>query len=181
MGVSFTSVEANRTFQDKVRNRFRYYNQQALAPVKWLAYTTGQTRLVPPPDRMYIESTNMCNLSCVMCPTGRKEVLRPKGFMEFDVFKQIVDEMAPHVKATTLHIWGEPLMHKRIFDMVAYCRAHNLRSEISTNATLLDEKKAQKLLDAGLDAIYLCLDGMRPETYEAVSYTHLTMPTSDLV
>lgn len=168
MGVSFTSAAANRTFQDKVRNRFRYYSQQALAPVKWLAYTTGQTGLVPYPDRMYIESTNMCNLSCVMCPTGRKEVTRPKGFMDFEVFKQIVDEMAPHVKATTLHIWGEPLMHKRIFDMVAYCHAHNLRSEMSTNATLLDEKKAQKLLDAGLDAIYLCLDGMRPETYEAI-------------
>ncbi len=166
MGVSFPTAE--RGWQDRARTRLRFYSQQALAPVKWLAYASGQTRWVPYPDRLYIESTNLCNLSCVMCPTGRKEVTRPKGFMEFEVFQQIVDQMAPHVKATTLHIWGEPLMHKRIFDMIAYCRAQGLRSEISTNATLLDEKKAQKLLDAGLDAIYLCLDGMRPETYEAI-------------
>ncbi len=78
-------------------------------------------------------------------PDGPEQVKRPKGYMEFDVFKSIVDEMAPYVKATTLHIWGEPLMHKRIFDMIAYCRQKGLRSEISTNATLLDERKAKGL------------------------------------
>jgi hypothetical protein len=88
--------------------------------------------------------------------------------MDFDLFKAIVDEMAPHVKATTLHIWGEPLMHKRIFDMIAYCRHRGLRAEISTNATLLDKHRGQGLLDAGLSTIYLCLDGFRPETYESI-------------
>ncbi len=152
----------------KVQRKLRYYEQQVLAPVKYLAYATGQTKFVPPPDRMYIESTNICNLKCIMCPTGRGEVTRPKGFMDFDVFRQIVDEMAPYVKATTLHIWGEPLLHKRIVDMVEYCSAKGLRSEISTNATLLTEEKSRQLLEAGLSAIYLSLDGMRPETYESV-------------
>ena len=156
------------TFQEKLRNKSRIYRRQALGPVKWLAYRTGQTRLAPPPDRMYIESTSVCNLNCIMCPTGRGEITRKGGFMKWEVFKQIVDEMAPHVRATTLHIWGEPLLHKRIFDMVAYCHEKGLRSEISTNATLLTEERARKLLDAGLNAIYLCQDGMRPETYENV-------------
>ncbi len=72
------------------------------------------------------------------------------------------------VRATTLHIWGEPLLHKRIYDMIAYCSEKGLRSEISTNATLLTEERARKLLDAGLSVIYLCQDGIRPETYENV-------------
>lgn len=152
----------------KIRNKSRIYRRRAMGPVKWLAYQTGQTRLVPPPDRMYIESTNVCNLGCIMCPTGRKEITRSHGFMKWEVFKQIVDEMAPHVRATTLHIWGEPLMHKRIYDMVAYCRENGLRAEISTNATLLTEERARGLLDAGLNVIYLCQDGIRPETYENV-------------
>lgn len=156
----------------RVRRRMRHETKKlrnrALGPVKWAAYQTGQTRLVPPPDRMYIESTNLCNLDCVMCPTGLKQITRPKGYMDFDVFRAIVDEMAPWVKATTLHIWGEPLMHRRIFDMIAYCHQKGLRSEISTNATLLDERKAKGLLDAGLSTIYLCLDGFRPETYESI-------------
>ncbi len=156
------------TFQEKVRNKSRQYKHQAMGPVKWLAYESGQTRHVPPPDRMYIESTNICNLGCIMCPTGRKEITRTNGYMKWEVFKQIVDEMAPHVRATTLHIWGEPLMHKRIYDMIAYCRENGLRAEISTNATLLTEERSSKLLEAGLNVIYLCQDGIRPETYEAV-------------
>jgi hypothetical protein len=95
---------------------------------------------------------------------------RPKGFMDFDLFTRIVNEMSPHVETTTLHIWGEPLLHPRILDMIAYCRARNLPCEISTNATLLDQEKAEGILDSGLDAIYLCLDGARAETYERVRH-----------
>ncbi len=161
-------VTRTLTFQEKVRNKSRIYRRRVMGPIKWLAYETGQTRFVPPPDRMYIESTNICNLNCIMCPTGREEITRPHGFMKWEVFKQIVDEMAPHVKATTLHIWGEPLLHKRIYDMVAYCRDKGLRSEISTNATLLTPDRSRRLLEAGLNVIYLCQDGIRPEIYENV-------------
>ncbi len=155
-------------FLEKIELATRWRRNRMLSPLKWLAYETGQTRLVPPPDRLYIESTNICNLSCIMCPTGRKEQVRKKGYMDFELFKSIVDEMAPWVQATTLHIWGEPLLHPRLFDMIAYCHRKGLRSEISTNATLLNEERSKRILDAGLGAIYLCLDGMRPETYEQI-------------
>ena len=135
---------------------------------KWVAYRTGMTRLHTYPDRMYLESTNICNLQCVMCPNGLGQLERQKGFMDWDLFTRIIDEMAPHVQTTTLHIWGEPLLHPRIFDMIAYCRDHGLHSEISTNATLLTEEASRKILDAGLGAIYLCLDGATRETYEQV-------------
>ncbi|MCX6028255.1 MAG: radical SAM protein [Chloroflexi bacterium] len=152
----------------KLERATRWQRNRWLGPAKWVAYSTGQTRFVPPPDRLYIESTNICNLSCIMCPTGRKEQVRKKGTMDFELFKSIVDQMAPWVQATTLHIWGEPMLHPRIFDMIAYCRQQGLRSEISTNATLLNEERSRKIFDAGLSAIYLCLDGMRPETYEQI-------------
>jgi MoaA/NifB/PqqE/SkfB family radical SAM enzyme len=159
---------AERTFLEKVELATRWRRNEMLRPAKWVAYETGQTKFVPPPDRLYIESTNICNLSCIMCPTGRKEQVRKKGYMDFELFKSIVDEMAPWVQATTLHIWGEPLLHPRLFDMIAYCDRKGLRSEISTNATLLNEERSRRILDARLGAIYLCLDGMRPETYEQI-------------
>jgi len=135
---------------------------------KWISYTTGRTSLWTYPDRMYIESTNVCNLNCVMCPNGLGRMSRPKGYMDYGLFTRIVDEMAPHVRTTTLHIWGEPLLHPRIYDMIDYCATHGLRSEISTNATFLDGESAARILDAGLGAIYLCLDGATRETYERV-------------
>jgi len=152
----------------KIEHRARKYRERASALAKWLSYRSGRTEPRTFPDRMYLESTNVCNLHCVMCPTGLGLVTRPKGFMDYDLFRQIVDEMAPHVKMTTLHIWGEPLLHPRIHDMIAYCRSHGLHSEISTNATRLDEQKSRQILDAGLGAIYLCLDGATPQTYESV-------------
>ncbi len=152
----------------RIRNRWRRYRRRASLAARWLAYQARLTRPLTWPDRMYLESTNACNLRCIMCPTGLGKQVRPKGFMDYDLFTRIVDEMAPHVSTTTLHIWGEPLLHPRLVDMIAYCRAHGLRSEISTNAVLLTPDVGRRILQAGLGAIYLCLDGATPETYERV-------------
>ena len=151
-----------------ITRRMEQLRDGASSLVKWLSYVSGRTTLSTYPDRMYLESTNVCNLQCVMCPTGLGMLTRAKGFMDYDLFTRIIDEMAPHVKTTTLHIWGEPLLHPRIYDMIAYCRRQGLHSEISTNATLLSADNSRKLLDAGLGAIYLCLDGATKETYERV-------------
>ena len=156
------------TWQQKARLKLRHYRRKALGPVKWLAYESGQTRRVPYPDRMYIESTNVCNLRCIMCPQGRGQLQRPRGYMDFGLFTRIVDEMAPHVATTTLHIWGEPLLYPRLVDMIRTCAERGLRCSISTNATLLDEEIGRQILEAGLDTIFLCLDGLQPETYEAI-------------
>ncbi len=120
------------------------------------------------PDRLYIEITNVCNLDCVMCPTGLHVLDRSKGHMKWELFTMVIDEMAPHVKTTTLHIWGEPTLHPRLAEMIRYARAAGIEVTTSTNATLLTEAKAKEILDSGLSEIYLCLDGMKPETYEAI-------------
>jgi len=135
---------------------------------RYLNYSFKNPRPWAYPERMYLESTNTCNLRCIMCPIGRGVSKRKKGFIDWDLFRAIVDEMAPHVRTTTLHIWGEPLLHPRIIDMIAYCHDHGLHAEISTNAVLLTPEMSQAILDAGLGAIYLCLDGTNAETYEKV-------------
>ena len=47
------------------------------------------------PDRVYVESTNVCNLDCIMCPTGLHIDTRPKGYIEWDLYTAIIDEIAP--------------------------------------------------------------------------------------
>jgi len=93
---------------------------------------------------------------------------RPIGYLDWDLFRQIVDEMASHVETTTLHIWGEPLLHPRIFDMAAYCRERGLRSEISTNGVLLTEERSRELLHSGVSTLYIGLDGATRDTYEQI-------------
>jgi len=156
----------------KATRRLRRYGRKAVRATR-MSWRYGQYSLKNPrpwahPDRMYLESTNNCNLKCIMCPVGCGLSKRPKGFIDYDLFCQIVDEMAPHVSMSTLHIWGEPLLHPRITDMIAYCHEHGLSAEMSTNAVLLTPERSQAILDAGLGAIYLCMDGTTPETYEKV-------------
>ena len=103
-----------------------------------------------------------------MCPTGLHIDTRPKGYMEWDLYTSIIDEIAPFAEAVVLHSWGEPLLHKRIFDMIRYAKERGLWVETSTNATRLTEEVARKLLAAGLDRIYLSMDGLTKETYEKV-------------
>jgi len=137
-------------------------------PIKWFVYRTGRVVVHTNPDRLYVESTNMCNLSCIMCPKGLGKITRPLGYMDQALFRSIVDEMAPRVETAVLHIWGEPLLHPHIVDMIRYCHHAGLRTEISTNAVALTKEKSLELLESGLHAIYLCMDGTGPESYQRI-------------
>jgi MoaA/NifB/PqqE/SkfB family radical SAM enzyme len=88
--------------------------------------------------------------------------------MEWDLYTAIIDEVAPFAEAVVLHSWGEPLLHPRIIEMITYAKERHLRVETSTNATILTEEVSRKLLQSGLDLIYLSMDGLTKETYEKV-------------
>jgi radical SAM protein with 4Fe4S-binding SPASM domain len=103
-----------------------------------------------------------------MCPTGLHVLDRKKGFIDRGLFEAVIREMAPHVKTTTLHIWGEPLLHPELVPMIRFARSFGIAVSISTNATILTEEKAKNLIASGLSEIYLCQDGMKAETYEAI-------------
>jgi sulfatase maturation enzyme AslB (radical SAM superfamily) len=156
------------TLSTRLRHRARQLRARANLPVKWAAYEGGLTRGPFFPDRLYVESTNYCNLRCIMCPTGLGVIARPKGYMDMGLFRRIVDEVAPLAPALVLHSWGEPMMHPELFDMVAYARARDLWVETSTNITLLTEERIRKVLASGMSQLYLAMDGVTKATYERV-------------
>src|SRR5689334_5156233 len=61
---------------------------------------------------------------------------------------------------------GEPMIHPNIFEMIRITHDAGIRTGMSTNATLLDEKRADMLLDSGLDYVILAFDGATKESYE---------------
>ncbi|MEW5766873.1 MAG: radical SAM protein [bacterium] len=137
-------------------------------PLRYWNYTHKKVKPTSYPNRLYLESTNQCNLKCIMCPNGLGLMERKKGLMDFGLFKSIIDEMAPHVEATTVHIWGEPLLHPQMPEMIDYAASCGVQVEMSTNAVLLNETMTKALLKTGLAVIYLCLDGAKKETYEKI-------------
>jgi radical SAM protein with 4Fe4S-binding SPASM domain len=121
------------------------------------------------PKRIVLESTNHCNLKCPSCITGigwRKN----RGFMDFELFKRVVDEISQHQECfyISLQGGGEPLLHKRIFDFLEYLHKKNpdIRSQISTNGTLLNEKNASRIFASPLKEIVFSVDGFTKATFE---------------
>src|SRR5262245_14063014 len=131
------------------------------------SYHSGETSLSYYPIHLDIESTSICNLDCPMCPYPEMRI--KKGNMTFDLFKNIIDQCDGKVFDVLLHMYGEPLVNKEIFKMIAYAKEKGVRiTSMSTNLTLLTRDKGKQLIDVGLDKITLSFDGTDKETFEQV-------------
>lgn len=118
--------------------------------------------------KLYIEPTNACNLDCATC--FRQGWDEPLGRMSEATFDAILAGLIGLPELPTVYFGGigEPLSHRRIVSWVA--RAHELgaRTELITNGMLLGEQTARNLIDAGLDLLWVSIDGARPESYADV-------------
>lgn len=115
------------------------------------------------PAHLKIELTNFCNLSCPICP--HPQMRREVGYMAPELFRKIIDEAAPTLEFAYLHHLGESLFHGRIGELVRYGRAAGAAMGLSTNATFLTRRKAEALLEAGLDFLVISLDAATGEAY----------------
>lgn len=114
-----------------------------------------------------------CNLTCRECwmygdssseSTWLDEVKRDQ--ISLDMWGGLVDELAAGAdgKVYLTIMGGEPLMHPRLVDLVrmAKTRLPDCNLDMSTNATLLP-RFADDLVDAGIDDVYVSIDGPSPE------------------
>lgn len=86
--------------------------------------------------KVYIEITNVCNLSCSFCPKTK----RTPAFLELDQFKRIISQVKPYTKHVYFHIMGEPLLNPQIEAFFEECAANDLFVNLTTNGTLLAQK-----------------------------------------
>jgi MoaA/NifB/PqqE/SkfB family radical SAM enzyme len=64
--------------------------------------------------------------------------------------------------------WGEPLLHKDIFEMIRLCKKKGRRTGFTTNGMLLDKETAARLVELELDILCVSLAGCRPETHNSI-------------
>ena len=129
---------------------------------KWLR----RDCLISMPYRYYIDPTNLCNLRCPLCPTGRMELQRPRGRMNLEDFKRIVDQIAPYAYYVELYNWGEPFLHPQIFDMIRYASERKISVQLSSNLNYFNEEMAEQAVASGLTRLLVSVDGATQETYE---------------
>lgn len=127
----------------------------------------GTEVMTLPPREVFLEVTAHCNIRCPMCPvtTGLE---RNRGTMKYELFEKVLDDVAGRVPQMSLFLAGEPLLHKRIFDMIAAASARGIHTRIHTNALLLNEEKIQKIFESGLAEMSFSFDGPTKERYDRV-------------
>ena len=124
-------------------------------------YIRRPTRLA----KLYIEPTNQCNLDCRTCMRNIWD--EPMGKMSDAVFARIIEGLRDFSPPPTIFFggFGEPLSHPEIVRMVAQAKALGAPVELITNATLLTPDLSRELIRAGLDRLWVSLDGATPESY----------------
>jgi MoaA/NifB/PqqE/SkfB family radical SAM enzyme len=119
-------------------------------------------------SKVYLEPTNRCNLECRTCMRNVWE--EPLGEMGSATFARIVEGMRSFSPPPTVFFGGlgEPLAHPDIVEMVGQVKALGSSVELITNGTLLTKPLSKQLIDAGLDMLWVSLDGATPESYADV-------------
>ena len=119
-------------------------------------------------SKIYIEPTNRCNLECRTCIRNVWD--EPLGEMSSATFARIVEGIRSFSPPPTVFFGGlgEPLAHPDIVEMVGQVKALGSSVELITNGTLLTKPLSKQLIDAGLDVLWVSLDGATPESYADV-------------
>lgn len=119
------------------------------------------------PNRITIELTNACNVSCSFCP--RQEVDMEIGYMDENLYRKIIDEAAMHLPVKVVFFFrGESLLHPKFEEYLRYAKEKGLGPiQFASNALALEEDIAEKMLDIGIDFISFSLDTLNEDVYRS--------------
>jgi len=119
---------------------------------------------LPAPSFASYEPTNICNLSCEMCPSGKGLLKRPRGTADMELYRKFIVENRRTLINIILHFQGEPLMCQQLGEMIAFARQNGIYTMFSTNGQLLAQN-IDLIRKAQPDHIIVSLDGLSEETY----------------
>lgn len=99
-------------------------------------------------SRVYIEITNICNMSCSFCHGHSRQ---PR-LMTFGEFSRILERLEGRTKYIYYHLMGEPLMHPELPLFLKAANEKGFQSVLTTNGTLL-QKRGAEIIAAGVHKV----------------------------
>lgn len=86
--------------------------------------------------KVYVEITNVCNLSCEFCPGTS----RTPQFMSAEAFETILKKLLGFTEHLYFHVMGEPLLHPELEHFLELCLKYGYKVNITTNGSLIRAK-----------------------------------------
>jgi radical SAM protein with 4Fe4S-binding SPASM domain len=122
---------------------------------------------VPPPFMVSYSITTKCNLKCKHCYSGSVDEAAPDELSTEEAFR-LIDELSSWGVGLLIIDGGEPLCREDMLDVVKHASSKGLRTTIGSNGTLIDEDTARRMLDAGVMAVAISVDGADAKTHDTL-------------
>jgi len=127
------------------------------------------------PSQVVIDVTEVCNLACTHCPHPefKKSEHYDARCLSPELNAKIVDEVRAYGVGKTRYIRysseGEPLVHPKGYEMIDYAvRNSGVYVTLTTNGTIMNERRTRALLDAGVHMIDISIDAFNADTYSKI-------------
>lgn len=134
-------------------------------------YEEGVREAAPGPLEAFFEVAARCNLHCRMCAINYDTRYLPGSrrppFLTPELFSRL-EPIFPTLLRAYLFGLGEPILNRHLVDFVQRLSSAGVEVWFNTNATLIDEEKAEALARAGATSITVSIDGATAETYERI-------------
>ena len=102
--------------------------------------------------------TKQCNLRCKHCYENAEPKPAPDELTTGEA-KHAIDEFANAGAVALSFSGGEPLLRKDFFEVAKYAAEKEFYVSVASNGTLITEKVAQKMKEAGVQYVEISLDG----------------------
>ena len=103
--------------------------------------------------KIYLEISNLCNLSCAFCP-GTK---RRRKAMTVEEFSCLLPKLRPYADYLYFHLMGEPLLHPHLEEFLRLAGDAGFRVILTTNGTLLSKQQEVLLSSPALHKVNISL------------------------
>lgn len=132
------------------------------------------------PFTLLVEPSNYCNFRCISCFQSIQAdnyLKEHRGLMALDTYRVVLDQFraweGDKLKVLKLSLYGEPFTNPDFCEMLRLAKEAGIaeRIETTTNASLVTEGIAEKLVAYGIDYIRVSIYGGNQKRYEEVTNT----------
>ncbi|MDO8424727.1 MAG: radical SAM protein [bacterium] len=135
------------------------------AVLNQLIAKTKRASLAPYPFKVEVEHSTICNKKCLMCEHTYWHETPDR--LTFEQYRRIIDQF-PGLKWSNVTGEGTGFMNPDFMKILEYLRSRDISVNFVDEFDFIDESKARKFIELGINCIWISMDGATKETYEKI-------------
>jgi radical SAM protein with 4Fe4S-binding SPASM domain len=109
--------------------------------------------------------TRECNLKCSHCYINAAEK-KLENELTTEEGKRLIDQISEVSSPLLILSGGEPLLRPDVYELIRYGSKKGLKMGLGSNGSLIDQKAAKQLKDAGIATVSISLDSHIPSQHD---------------